>query len=225
VITAGHCFRDPGGRRVSRTVADRTTATVGRTDLEGRDGHRVEVVAVHQAGTADVALAELGTAVPDVVPLRVGAAPPAAGAVVRLTGYGLTSPDESESPTRLQTGQFTVDRVGDSLLETSGRAPRPDTSPCPHDSGGPYFLERPGRAAELVAVVSTGPGCPHSGADLSARTDNLGDWIADTTDPRPTLLGRTPVSIGGGVLLLLVTAVLAARPVRRAVRRRARTAR
>ena len=33
VITAGHCFRDVRGKRVSRTVADRTTATVGRTDL------------------------------------------------------------------------------------------------------------------------------------------------------------------------------------------------
>ena len=32
--------------------------------------------------------------------------------------------------------------VGDAVIETSGRKPRADTSPCPHDSGGPYFRER-----------------------------------------------------------------------------------
>src|SRR5204862_2244854 len=58
VITAGHCFRDADGRRVSRPVAARTTATIGRTDLTSRKGHQAEVVSVHQSATADVALAE-----------------------------------------------------------------------------------------------------------------------------------------------------------------------
>jgi secreted trypsin-like serine protease len=214
VITAGHCFRDTDGRRVSRLVAARTTATIGRADLTGRAGHVVRVVAVSQADTADVALAELGSAVTDITPLRIGTAPPAAGEVVRLTGYGLVSDAGSATTDRLQTGQFTVDRVGDSVLETSGRAPRAQTSPCRHDSGGPYFQQPPGGAAVLVAVVSNGPGCPHSGPDFSARTDNLGDWLGDTIDADGSgpdgrwLLGA---GAGGLAVLVIVFAALVAR--------------
>jgi hypothetical protein len=38
VITAGHCFRDVHGKRISCTVARRTTATIGRTDLRSPAG-------------------------------------------------------------------------------------------------------------------------------------------------------------------------------------------
>ena len=218
VITAGHCFRTPGGKRVSRTVAKRTTATVGRADLTSREGVEAEVVAVHQAGTADVALVEIDTAVTDIAPLRIGTAPPVPGEVVRLTGYGSRvvegrSDGGRAATKRLQTGQFVVGRVNDSLIETSGRAPRENTSPCPHDSGGPYFRERRDGTAVLVAVVSTGPGCPHPGPDFSARTDNLADWIADTTSgpgsPDRRLIGYGLTGLVALVAVLLL--VLAAR--------------
>ncbi|WP_305783224.1 S1 family peptidase [Symbioplanes lichenis] len=178
VITAGHCFKDEDERRVDRTVADRTTAVVGRTDLTGGGGQEAEVDAVHQAEDSDVALARLDRPITGVPLVAPATEPPAAGATLRLTGYGLTA--DGAPATRLQTGVFTVDAVGDTLLETSGREPRPDTSPCPHDSGGPYVAERPGGAPVLVAVVSTGPRCPHEGPDLSARVDVLHDWITGT---------------------------------------------
>jgi V8-like Glu-specific endopeptidase len=225
VITAGHCFRDSDGQRVSHVVARRTDVTVGRTDLTGRDGYEAEVVAVHQSGTADVALAELDTAITGVVPLRVGTTPPVPGEDLRLTGYGLTGVDGPAPPDRLQTGRFTVGRVGTAVIETSGREPRADTSPCPHDSGGPYFREQADGTAVLVAVVSTGPGCPHPGPDFGARTDNLGDWIAGTTEstagparwmpPRWMPARWMPAGIGGGVLLLLLLAGLLALVARR----------
>jgi len=217
VITAGHCFRDPAGRRVSRTVAERTTATVGRTDLHSSTGWQVDVVAAYQADGADVALARLGAAVTGVVPLRVGTEPPVVGEVLRLTGFGLTA-GGGRTATWLQTGQFTVDAVGDTLIETSGRAPRPDTSPCPHDSGGPYFRKGPGGSFVLAAVVSTGPDCPHPGPDLSARTDNLSDWITSTVDTETApSRGRTLLLILGGAA---VTAIVGAGFV---VRRRAQS--
>ncbi len=214
VVTAGHCFRDTGGRRVSRPVAERTTATIGRTQVTGgRGGHVVEVVAVHQSETADVALAELGSAVTDITPLRVATVPPSPGETVRLTGFGLTA---GQTPaTRMQTGRFTIDAVGDSLIETSGIAPRDDTSPCPHDSGGPYFRSTPG-GPELVAVVSAGPGCPHTGPDLSARTDNISDWITATA----TATGARSISTYLQLALIPVALVLVAAAVW-ALRRRA----
>lgn len=220
VITAGHCFRTADGQRVSRPVAARTTATIGRADLTSRDGHEADVVAVHQAESADVALAELDTAITDIAPLRIGTTPPAPGEILRLTGYGLTVDDESATTNRLQTGQFVVGRVGDALIETSGRAPRRDTSPCPHDSGGPYFQQRKDGTAVLVAVVSSGPGCPHPGPDFSARTDNLAGWIAATTGG-PASPGSPLIGYGGSVLATLVGALL----LLLAFRRRPRTPR
>lgn len=210
VITAGHCFRDAGGERVSRTVAERTTAVVGRADLGSSDGHEVEVVAAHQADGADVALAELADEVTDIAPIRVATTPPVAGETLRLTGFGLVTDGGPTAPAgRLQTGQFTVGTVGDTLIETFGRAPRKNTSPCPHDSGGPYFRKAPGGGFVLVGVVSKGPGCPHAGPDLSARTDNLGDWIADTmARPEPALPLRGLAVVGGALFLLAAVATL-----------------
>jgi secreted trypsin-like serine protease len=209
VITAGHCFRAPDGQRVSRVVADRTTVTVGRTDLASRAGHEAEVVAVRQADTVDVALVELDTAITDVVPLPIADAPPVAGEVLRLTGYGLTTAGGPGPAGRLQTGLFTVGRVGADVIETSGRQPRPDTSPCPHDSGGPYFRERADGTAVLVAVVSTGPGCPHPGPDFSARADILGDWMADTMETADGPARWLPAGVGVGVVLVLMWVALA----------------
>ncbi|WP_239174873.1 S1 family peptidase [Actinoplanes cyaneus] len=213
VITAGHCFRDANGKRVSRTVAAETTATIGRTDLGGDGGHEVRVTGVRQSETADVALAELAEPITDITPLEVGTGAPEPGEKVRLTGYGLSGAGTS-TPDRLQTGRFVIDRVGDAVLEISGRAPQRDTSACPHDSGGPYFRESP---PTLVAVVSSGPTCPHEGADLSARTDNLAAWITETTDARPGFLGGVPtrVAVGAALLAVLIAAVLLARSQRR----------
>ncbi|WP_035856403.1 S1 family peptidase [Cryptosporangium arvum] len=213
VITAGHCFRDADGRRVSRTVARRTTATVGRADLDGAGGWEGEVVDVRQAGDADVALARLDADVPGIEPLVVGTAPPSVGEAVRLAGYGLTIRDGAYTPaTRQQTGQFVVDRVSDTVLEISGRVPGPDTSACEHDSGGPYFRERPDGVAVLVGIVSTGPSCPHPGADIGARTDNLSGWIEDT------VRGGVPLgrfALGGLVVLVVLLGAWRARAGRR----------
>jgi secreted trypsin-like serine protease len=216
VITAGHCFRDADGRHVSRTVARRTTATIARADLRGDDGHEIEVVEVRQADGGDVALAKLAAPVTDVEPLRIATEAPTPGERVRLTGYGST--ERNGGTRRLQTGSFTVGSVGETLTAFSGRAPRRDTSPCPHDSGGPYFRERSG-GPELVAVVSTGPDCPHTGADFGSRTDTLADWIAATTGGGAGPHDGLPSRLGGALVLLLV-----APPAAYAVLRRRRHA-
>ena len=66
--------------------------------------------------------------------------------------------------------------LSDALVGFHGYAPEPDTTPCPYDSGGPYFTEKRG-GPKLVAVVSNGPGCPHTDIEDGARTDNLTGWI------------------------------------------------
>jgi secreted trypsin-like serine protease len=217
VITAGHCFRDADDRRVSRPVARKTTATVGRTDLASKGGHVVDVVAVRQSPTADVSLAQLRTPITDIKPLPVGDSRPVAGETVRLTGFGMAD-SGSTTPKRLQTGEFVVERVHSSTLDIAGRAPRQDTSACPHDSGGPYFQDPSHGTPALVGVVSSGPSCPHEGPDFSARTDNLAGWIADNTGaPQGGFLTRPGVRLGAvalGAAVTLVVAVFLARRFR-----------
>lgn len=183
VITAGHCFRDANGVRVERPVADLTTATVGRTDLTSTAGHEIEVVAVRQSPTADVAVAKLAEPVRDVRPIRLGRTAPEPGDVLRLTGYGSLTSVNPAPATRLHTGRMAVVEVTESVTGVTGHAPEVDTTPCPYDSGGPFFTEdRKGPA--LVAVVSNGPSCPHTDVERAARTDNITGWIRQAVRQR-----------------------------------------
>ena len=178
VITAGHCFKDSRGAHVSRTVARLTTATAGRTDLTGKAGHKVKVIAVRQSPSTDVALAKLDKPITDIVPARLNRKAPKVGTVVRLAGYGRTVDDDPASlVTHLQTGQFKVASLSRGYVGMRGFAPRRTTSPCSQDSGGPYFTQQGADAAVLVSVVSHGPSCPHSRVDQAGRIDTIAGWI------------------------------------------------
>jgi secreted trypsin-like serine protease len=176
VLTAGHCFRSSALDHLERPVPERTTATVGRTDLTTTGGHEVEVVAVRRSPTADVSLAKLDTPITDVRPIRLSRTAPQDGTVLRVTGYGSTTSANPVPETRLRTGQLSVVSRTDTELGLNGHAPQADTTPCPYDSGGPYFVESR-RGPALVAVVSNGPSCPHTGVENAARTDNILPWI------------------------------------------------
>jgi secreted trypsin-like serine protease len=181
VITAGHCFRDENGIRVERPVAASTVATIGRTDLiTGTGGHDLEIIAVRQSANADVALAKLAEPIDDVDPLKVSDQAPEVGDVLRLTGYGSLTSTNAKPATHLNTGQLEVASLSAANLGVRGLAPHPDTTPCPFDSGGPFFREPRWQEPELVAVVSNGPSCPHTAIESPARTDNIADWIRDT---------------------------------------------
>ena len=200
VLTAGHCFRDTRNKHVSRPVARKTTATVGRADLTGDAGHVATVVEVRQSKKADVALARIDEAITDIKPLRLSRSAPEVGDELRLTGFGLTDGDATREPKQMRTGRFTVTSVDKTVIGLSGTAPRESTSPCPHDSGGPYFTEGDG-VPVVVAVVSRGPLCPHTGEDLGGRIDTVAKWITSiigkdlaaaspSARPKPSEAGR-----------------------------------
>jgi secreted trypsin-like serine protease len=177
VITAGHCFHDVSGNRVSGAVPYPTTATLGIVDLADSGGHVVDVVEVRQASRQDVALARLATPITDIAPLPVGTATPRTGAVLRMTGWGATSSVDPTPTTHLQTGQFKITRVAGAVVKVVGHAPAPDTSACLYDSGAPYFTENPDGTQTLVSVESDGPACPHSEEETTSRVDRIADWI------------------------------------------------
>jgi secreted trypsin-like serine protease len=192
VLTAGHCFRNAHGVRVSHPVATRSIATVGRTDLTGDDGHVAKVIAVRQSSTADVALARIDVAITDIHLLKISRVKPHVGEAVRLAGFGQTTVTNTKLPQRLQTGKFKISSVAKLAVGMSGTSPRSNTSPCPHDSGGPYFTVAADGTATVVGVVSHGPDCPHTGADTAARIDAISSWIqsvigSDLATPAPSV--------------------------------------
>ncbi|GAA4439001.1 S1 family peptidase [Phytohabitans houttuyneae] len=177
ILTAGHCFRDANGVRVERPVADLTTATVGRTDLSGTGGYVATVIAVRQSPTNDVALAKIDRQITDIRPLWLPRVAPKVGDVLRLTGYGSITSQNPTPSTRLRTGHLQVTTVNATTLGMTGYAPQRDTTPCPYDSGGPFFVERVHGRPEVVAVVSSGPSCPHVLDETTARIDVIVPWI------------------------------------------------
>ncbi len=81
----------------------------------------------------------------------------------------------------LTSRRLLVRRVGKSrVILVTGHAPERDTSPCPYDSGAPYFVKRNGER-QLVAVEAGGPECPHTLEDSASRVDTVASWIDQVT--------------------------------------------
>jgi len=59
-----------------------------------------------------------------------------------------------------------------------GTGPEAGTSACPYDSGAPFVGEGD-EGPELVATEVSGPECPHTAEETTARTDTLADWIRE----------------------------------------------
>jgi secreted trypsin-like serine protease len=178
IITAGHCFHDTGGNRVSGATPYATTATVGRTDLtQTTVGYDVAVTQVLQASRVDIALGKLATPVTTIAPLPLSTVAPKTGAILRITGWGATGSVNPTQVTRLQTGQVKIKRVSGTTVLVVGYAPSSTTSACLWDSGAPYFSEAANGAVALVSVEIDGPACPHSQEETTGGINRIADWI------------------------------------------------
>jgi len=177
IVTAGHCFRDVNRIPVSGPPRYQTTATVGVADLSDPSAQVTAVTDVIQSPTTDVAVAKLARPIWRVRPLRLSFTPPTVGELVRLTGWGSLSDVNPTPETHLRTGVFTIGSFTATTVAVDGDLPKADTSACVYDSGAPYFREGPGGEDTLVSVESTGPACPHTGDETTARIDNIANWI------------------------------------------------
>jgi secreted trypsin-like serine protease len=179
IIGAGHCFHDGARNRISGPVRYEVIAIVGTADLDSGNGIERQVLEVWQAPDRDLAVARLDAPVRRVTPIRLSDRAPRVDDTVRIAGWGWTGEGEFGPSSILRTGRFRVSSVAPTTVGVVGSAPRPDTSACPYDSGAPYFAVRHGRSY-LVSVENTGPDCPHSAEETTARVDTLRDWIRST---------------------------------------------
>jgi hypothetical protein len=134
------------------------------------------VVYVRQSSSTDIALAQLSAPVTDVAPLRLPTSKPAVQQLLTLAGWGATSSTDPTPSSQLRTGTVKVTSVGSTTVLVTGYAPYRDTSACLYDSGAPYFRSVSG-VLRLVSVESTGPDCPHTGNETTARVDGITGWI------------------------------------------------
>ncbi|MBP5938720.1 trypsin-like serine protease [Streptomyces acidiscabies] len=181
LLTAASCFAaDPAS---SLTVpagkpAQKTVATIGRTDLSGTDGAVREVVEIVPRTDRDVVLARLDRPVTGVTPAVVSTTAPAAGEQLTFAGYGRTQTEWV--PLKLHTGALTVDAAAAGAATVTGVA---GAAACQGDSGGPVV-----RGGQLVGLNSRSfqGGC--FGIDAAetrtggvvARVDDIAAWVTST---------------------------------------------
>ncbi len=78
-----------------------------------------------------------------------------------------------------------VSAVRSTTLDVVGYFPAPDTSACLYDSGAPYFTTPTGGVPVLVSTESTGPNCPHTTPETTARVDINTSWIKTVVTDLP----------------------------------------
>lgn len=201
VLTAAHCFLDRNDEIDTSVEVD---AVIGRTDLTGGDGRRIEVsrIVVNPGYTpanddGDIALLELAEAVSDVTPVRLpgpiyGTHFAVDGSQATVLGWGNASATGTDYPENLQKlGQPLVDSATCQSAYTS----RPITDnmlcagdglggrdSCQGDSGGPLVISGADGASVQVGVVSFGEGCAQPDTyGVYARVSRYAQWISDTT--------------------------------------------
>jgi secreted trypsin-like serine protease len=182
VITAGHCFRDLNGTRVSGPPPFTMTVVVGKLKDSDPGGHLAQVVDVRQSPVNDLAVVRLSSPVEGIAPLTLADTAPPVGQQLQFAGWGSLSATVFGPSDHLKRGRFTVATIGETTLEAVPVAPRTvENSPCPQDSGAPFFVSDDERTGLLVAIVNTGPPCPQPGREVIARVDVVADWIAQQT--------------------------------------------
>jgi hypothetical protein len=183
IVSAGHCFHDGDRNKINGAPHYQVIATVGTADVTSGRGQNIDVVDVHQAPNgADLAIAKLARPARGVHPLRIASTPPAAGTTARIVGFGwyttgsVAVPGAVRTPSdQAYTGTVKVQDVTGTEVGMADDRPAPVTG-CLYDSGAPYFTEHYG-SAYLVSVESDGPTCPHNQREITARADNLHDWM------------------------------------------------
>ncbi|MFC0111142.1 S1 family peptidase [Kibdelosporangium aridum] len=183
VVTAGHCFRDVNDARISGKPPYTMKVVIGKLKDSDPGGHTAEVVDVRQSAVNDLAVVKISQPVNDITPLTLADEKPKVGLRMKFAGWGSLSATVISPSDHLKRGEFTVAKVGQYSMEASPVVPRTvENSPCPQDSGAPFFVSDDDKTGQLIAIVNTGPSCPQPGREIIARVDTVADWIRKQTE-------------------------------------------
>ncbi|MCE7011002.1 trypsin-like serine protease [Kibdelosporangium philippinense] len=182
ILTAGHCFRNVNEVRVSGKPPYTMKVVVGKLKDSDPGGHTAEVVDVRQSKVSDLAVVKLSEPVDGITPVSLGDSKPSVGLQVKFAGWGSLSSTVLSPSDHLKRGDFKVVKVNQYTLEAEPMVPRTvENSPCPQDSGAPFFVSDDDKTGKVIAIVNTGPSCPQPGREIIARVDAVADWIREQT--------------------------------------------
>ena len=179
ILTASSCFvaaGQPAFPISAGAPAEKTMATIGRTDLTGTAGKVVEVTELVPRADRDLVMAKLAEPVTDIAPVVLASTAPDTGESLQAVGYGRTS--DNWVPDRLHAGAFAVTQTDATTVAIT----RDGGSICKGDAGGPALRQRDGKV-ELVAVHSASwqAGCLGSDATqngaVESRLDDIAPWV------------------------------------------------
>ncbi|WP_273944269.1 S1 family peptidase [Kutzneria chonburiensis] len=184
VVTAGHCFHDVNDTRIGGTPQYHMTVVLGKLKDSDPGGESAQVVDVRQSPVNDLAVVKLDRPITDITPLALANKPPTVGLPLQFAGWGSTSPTVVAPSDHLKRGQFRVAVLHNTVLDAEPTVARTvENSPCPDDSGGPFFVSADNVTGTLVAIVDNGPACPQPGLEVVARVDVVFSWIHQQIDP------------------------------------------
>lgn len=178
VITAGHCFHDLHENRVGGRPLYDMTVIVGKVKDSDPGGSVRQVVDVRQSPINDLAVAKLDSPVTDIAPLTLDEREATIGQQLEFAGWGSHSATVVKQSDHLKQGRFAISAIHASTLEAQPLAARTvENSPCPDDSGSPYYVSSDEVRGLLVAIEDAGPNCPQPGNEVLARVDVVAAWI------------------------------------------------
>ncbi|MFB7669199.1 trypsin-like serine protease, partial [Kitasatospora sp. NPDC056138] len=184
VVTAASCFADNPAQSTAVPAgapAQKTTVTVGHTDLTTATGSALEAVELVPRQDRDLVMVRLAKPATGITPLAVGATAPSQGGTLTVAGYGRTKTEWV--PNKLHAAAFTIGKTAATGIDIAPQAPA-DAAICKGDTGGPA-LHKTSTGYELVAVNSRSwqGGCLGSSETRTGaydtRTDDIAPWIED----------------------------------------------
>ena len=200
VATSKECFRAGSGTAAGNGPPAVASTVVTRPD-QGSGAVSVAVDFLFVRDDRNLVVAHLAGALTGLRgDVAIASAAPAAGASVRVLGYGRTA--DEWVPDLPHIAAFTVQDVSTAEI---GVAPAGDGAVCKGDAGGPVIRENADGSAALIGVVSTSGqgGClgeTSTRPDATAtRVDGLAGWVAQLKGFK-LLVGT--VTQGTGCLLL-----------------------
>ncbi|MCZ7458900.1 FG-GAP-like repeat-containing protein [Streptomyces sp. WMMC940] len=177
VLTAASCFTTSDTELAPGKPAEKTIATIGRSDLSATTGgHVSEIVDLVPRAGRDLVMARLATPATGITPVAMATTPAAGADTLTVAGYGRTKTEWA--PLKLHTGSFTVNTVSDTDVNVAGKTASDVI--CMGDTGAPLLRNNNGKP-ELVAVSSHswqggcfGQDAAETRTDaIAARADNI----------------------------------------------------
>ncbi|MGW6836507.1 trypsin-like serine protease [Streptomyces sp. NPDC054949] len=187
VLAAKSCFADKLAENnmvAAGAPKEKTTVTVGRTDLATSGGHTTEIVELLPRQDRDLVMARLDKPAVGVTPAAVSATVPAAGQELTVAGFGRTAMEWA--PSKVHTAAFNVGTVAPTGMDLTAKA---DATVCKGDAGAPAVRTENGKIV-LAALVSRSwqnncyDSVEEKAGAYTTRVDDLVQWIQLRTGPR-----------------------------------------